>query len=103
MVSHGSPQKKLRTISCSSASETEADPTENQTQDDILMKRPPPVHRVAVLNEVARSVEIFFDLLNSYSKRFSSSNNFVKRNEKMKCFKTVHQCSIVSRDYFSNL
>ena len=58
MVSHGSPQKKLRTISCSSASETEADPSENQTQDDILMKRPPPVHRVAVLNEVARSVDI---------------------------------------------
>lgn len=60
MASHGSPQKKLRTISCSSASETEGDPSENQTQDDILMKRPPPVHRVAVLNEVARSVEISF-------------------------------------------
>ncbi len=60
MVSHGSPQKKLRTISCSSASETEADASENQTQDDILMKRPPPVHRVAVLNEVARSVVILF-------------------------------------------
>ena len=48
---HGSPQKKVRTFSCSSQSETEAEP-EVQSQDEVLMKRPPPVHRIAVLNEV---------------------------------------------------